>query len=169
MRTQIAKTGYLPAEYIPLTFWLVHPSPYSAGSSWGLLSRKIFSNFIFLILARYLVNGFLRLNNFFIFSDFVIILVWFWLSDYRLIVSIFNISIFTRFGYAWLSSSTRLIFARYSLSVLLLYFPRICFDLIHHCRFYTLTPQLFISLTLLLVINKHLCLYEFVLCLFWLF
>ena len=94
------------------------PSPYSAGWRWGLLSRKIFSNFIFLILSRNLVNGFLRLNNFFIFSDSVIVLVWFWLSDYRLIVSIFNISIFTRFGYAWLSSSTRLIFARYSLSVL---------------------------------------------------
>ena len=72
------------------------PSPFSAGSSWGLLSRKIF----------------------YFFSDSVIVLVWFWLSDYRLIVSIFNISIFTRFGYAWLSSSTRLIFARYSLSVL---------------------------------------------------
>ena len=60
----------------------------------------------------------LFLSRFFYFSDSVIVLVWFWLSDYRLIVSIFNISIFTRFGYAWLSSSTRLIFARYSLSVL---------------------------------------------------
>ena len=67
MRTQIAKTGYLPAEYIPLAFLTRTPSPYSAGWRWGLLSRKIFSNFIFLILARYLVNGFLRLNNFFIF------------------------------------------------------------------------------------------------------
>ena len=45
-------------------------------------------------------------------------------------------------------------------------FPRINFDLFQHCRFYALTLQLFISLTLLLVINKHLCLYEFVLCLF---
>ena len=35
------------------------------------------------------------------------------------------------------------------------------FDLFQHCRFY--------ALTLLLVINKHLCLCEFVLCLFWLF
>ena len=109
MRTQIAKTWYLPAEYIPPTFWLLPPYPYSAGWRWGLLSRKIFSNFIFLILSRNLVNGFLRLNTFFIFSDFVIILVWFWLSDYRLIVSIFNLLILARFGYAWLSSSTRLI------------------------------------------------------------
>ena len=37
-------------------------------------------------------------------------------------------------------------------------FPRINFDLFQHCLFYALTLQLFISLTLLLVINKHLCL-----------
>ena len=86
MRTQIAKTGYLPAEYIPHTFWLVHPPPIPQVDGGGCYREK-----------------------FFIFSDFVIILVWFWLSNYRLIVSIFNISIFTRFGYAWLSSSTRLI------------------------------------------------------------
>ena len=120
------------------------PSPYSAGSSWGLLSRKIF----------------------YFFSDSVIVLVWFWLSDYRLIVSIFNISIFTRFGYAWLSSSTRLIFARYSLSVLRYIFLvsiSTCFGIADS------TLWLFNSLSLLLVINKHLCLCEFVLCLFWLF
>ena len=35
---------------------------------------------------------------------------------------------------------------------------RINFDLFQHCLFYALTLQLFISLTLLLVINKHLCL-----------
>ena len=158
MRTHRAKSGYLPTEYIPTTFSTRTPPPYSAGWRWGLLSRKIFSNFIFLILARYLVNGFLRLKNFFIFSDFVIVLVWFWLSDYRLIVSIFNISIFTRFGYAWLSSSTRLIFARYSLSVLRYIFLvsiSTCFSIVDS--------------TLLLVINKHLCLFKFILCLFWLF
>ena len=121
------------------------PSPFCAGWRWGLLSRKIFSNFIFFDFSSLSREWISSLNNFFIFSDFVIILVWFWLSDYRLIVSIFDISIFTRFGYSWLSSSTRLIFARYSLSVLLLYFPRICFDLFQYCRFYTLTLQLFIS------------------------
>ena len=40
-------------------------------------------------------------------------------------------------------------------------FTRITFDLFQHCRFCVLA--------LLLVINKHLCLYKFVLCLFWLF
>ena len=83
------------------------PSPFSAGSSWGLLSRKIFSNFIFLILARYLVNGFLRLNNFFYFflnplstrSNYTSIFIFFWFS---LVISevwieiIFSRSYFTR-------------------------------------------------------------------------
>ena len=73
VRTQIAKTEYLPAEYIPLAFLTRTPSPYSAGWRWGLLSRKIFFIFwihyqlvliilrflFFLIFARNIVNGFL--------------------------------------------------------------------------------------------------------------
>ena len=43
---------------------------------------------------------------------------------------------------------------------------RLVFTRIKLCRFYALSLQLFISLTLLLAINKHLCLCEFVLCLF---
>ena len=43
---------------------------------------------------------------------------------------------------------------------------RLVFTRIKLCRFYALTLQLFISLTVLRVINKHLCLCEFVLCLF---
>ena len=42
VRTHIAKTGYLPAEYIRGIFSTRTPSPFCAGSSWGLLSRKIF-------------------------------------------------------------------------------------------------------------------------------
>ena len=80
------------------------PSPFCAGWRWGLLSRKIFLIFIFLIFARNLRS--LDWKYFFIFSDFVIVLVWFWLSDYRFIISIFNLLILTRFGYAWLSFST---------------------------------------------------------------
>ena len=94
MRTQIAKTGYLPAEYIPLAFLTRTPSPYSAGWRWGLLSRKIFSNFIFLILARYLVNGFLRLNNFFIF---------FWIH-YQLVLIILRFLFFFWFSLVSLRS-----------------------------------------------------------------
>ena len=181
MRTQIAKTGYLPAEYIPHTFLTRTPSPFCAGSLWGLLSRKIFSNFIFLILARYLVNGFLRLNNFFYFFwihyqlvliihrfwfyffvspiRFLLVFYFFIFSDFRLASSILgfqlNSFIFTRYYLDYdsnFASDSRLVFTRIKL-----------------CRFYALTLQLFISLTLLLVINKHLCLYEFGLCLFWLF
>ena len=40
------------AECIPPHFWLDTPSPFSAGWRWGLLSRKIFLIFIFLIFAR---------------------------------------------------------------------------------------------------------------------
>ena len=75
MRTQIAKTGYLTAEYIPPTFWLVHPSPYSAGSSWGLLSRKIF-----LFFSRYnSILFFFKLSTFRLAVIFYlcVILVWF--------------------------------------------------------------------------------------------
>ena len=46
---------------------------------------------------------------------------------------------------------------------------RLVFTRIKLCRFYALFLQLFISLTLLLIMNKHLCLFKFVLCLFWLF
>ena len=105
------KRDIYPPSIFCLHFWLVPPSPYSAGSSWGLLSRIIFYFFVSPI-------RFLLVFYFFYFSDFVTYSFWFWLSDYRLIVSIFNLLILTRFGYAWLSSSTCLIFARYSLSVL---------------------------------------------------
>ena len=95
---------YFVSEYIQPTFRLDTPSPFSAGWRWGLLSRKIFSNFIFLILARYLVNGFLRLNNFFIFFwihyQLVLIILWFWFlfsdfSPYSQNVWIENILNFT--------------------------------------------------------------------------
>ena len=82
MRTHRTKSAHLTAEYIPPTFLTRTPSPFCAGWRWGLLSRKIFSNFIFLILSRNLVNGFLRLNNFFIFFwihyQLVLIILRFW-------------------------------------------------------------------------------------------
>ena len=165
MRTQIAKTEYLPAEYIPLAFLTRTPSPYSAGWRWGLLSRKIFFDFIFsfLLFDFYSYFIFLFFQNIastrqvfnryslsaFIFSRFI--LVWFWFRIYFISFTIFD-------------SDYNLGFC-----VFRLVFTRINFDLFQHCRFYALTLKLFISLTLLLVINKHLCLYEFVLCLFWLF
>lgn len=117
----------------------------------GIFTRRVYSAYIFdsypLPLFRRLTVGAAIEKNFFyfLFFWFVIVLVWFWLSDYRLIISIFNLHILTRFGYAWLSYSTRLIFARYSLSVLCYIFTRINFDLFQHCLFYALTLQLFNS------------------------
>ena len=64
VRTQIAKTEYLPAEYIPPTFSTRTPSPYSAGSSWGLLSRKIFYFFLNPLSTRS------NYTSIFIFSDY---------------------------------------------------------------------------------------------------
>ena len=47
VRTHGAKTAHLPAEYIRGIFSTRTPSPFCAGSSWGLLSRKIFFDFYF--------------------------------------------------------------------------------------------------------------------------
>ena len=84
----------------------------------------------------------------FIFSRFI--LVWFWFRIYFISFMIFDSDY--NLGFCVFDSIFRLVFTRIKL-----------------CRFYALTLRLFISLTLLLVINKHLCLCEFVLCLFWLF
>ena len=166
MRTQIAKTWYLPAEYIPHTFWLVPPPPFPQVDGGGCYREKFFyfsdfvlefyffqnPNFDSLSFARYSSSNF----------SLCIISHWFslWISIFsftlRFLVSIIILdSVFFRFYI-----STRF----YSLNI-----TRINFDLFQHCRFYALTLQLFISSTLLLIINKHLCLCEFVLCLFWLF
>ena len=171
MRTHRAKSAHLPAEYIPPTFWLVPPPPFPQVDGGGLLSRKIFSNFIFLILARYLVNGFLRLNNFFIFFwihyQLVLIILRFLFFqiivlflEYRILLnSIFKILVSTRINFR---SIFFICFVLYS-SRLDCSIPdiklRLVFTHIKLCRFYALSLQLFISLTLLLVINKHLCLW----------
>ena len=47
MRTQIAKTWYLPAEYIPPTFWLVPPPPFPQVDGGGCYREKFFFIFIF--------------------------------------------------------------------------------------------------------------------------
>ena len=75
MRTQIAKTEYLPAEYIPPTFLTRTPSPFCAGWRWGLLSRKIF-----LFFSRYnSILFFFKLSTFRLAVIFYlcVILVWF--------------------------------------------------------------------------------------------
>ena len=46
------------------------PPPFAQVDDGGCYREKFFLILFFLILARYLVNGFLRLNNFFIFFRF---------------------------------------------------------------------------------------------------
>ena len=46
MRTQIAKTEYLPAEYIPPTFWLVPPPPFPQVDGGGCYREKFFIFFL---------------------------------------------------------------------------------------------------------------------------
>ena len=123
------KIGTFTAEYIPPTFLTRTPSPFCAGSSWGLLSRKIFYFFSWLrsysdsypILFRISVV----LTHYKFSLD--ILLVWFRyiFLDYNFGFCVFRFYISTRF---------------YSLNI-----HRINFDLFQHCRFYTLTLQLFIS------------------------
>ena len=139
VRTQIAKTEYLPAEYIPLIFLTRTPSPFCAGWRWGLLSRKIFFDFF----SDSIINSFwLYFDSYFIFSDFRLVypILGFQLNSFTEYPR-FNSFIFARYYLDydfWLRFwfSTRF----YSLN-----FPRIDFDLFQHCRFYALTLQLFIS------------------------
>ena len=156
------------------------PSPYSAGWRWGLLSRKIFFDFYFSDFARNLRMVGLRiffefytrysyLGKFFYFVS--------WLRSYSDSYSIlFRISVVLThykfsldillvwFRYIFLDYNFgfcvfRLIFTRW----ILLASISTCFSIADS------TLWLFNSLSLLLVINKHLCLFKFVLCLFWLF
>ena len=164
-----------------------------------IFTRRVYSAYIFdsytLPFFRRLMVGAAIEKNFFWFYFFVspirflLVFYFFIFSDFRLdscFDSVFQIILFNYFDSIKirhlildfifqtpyrLNSHTS--FARYLLvcdsRIRFWFSTRIDFDLFQHCRFYALTLQLFISLTLLLVINKHLCLYEFGLCLFWLF
>ena len=157
MRTQIAKTAHLPVEYIPPTFLTRYPLPLFRRLTVGAAIEKNFFWFYFFVSPI----RFLLVFYFFYFFRFRhctrLILT------FRLYVHNFDFQS-SRLDSFWLcviiffdSFNFRSIFLVCSS----LCFTRINFDLFQHCRFYTLT--------LLLVINKHLCLWEFGLCLFWLF
>ena len=100
-----ANLPYLTAESIPPTFWLVPPSPFSAGWLWGLLSRKFFFDFYFFRFSYSIstrILFFLFFQNIastrqvftryslsaFIFSRFI--LVWFWFRIYFISFTIFD-------------------------------------------------------------------------------
>ena len=160
MRTHTAKSGYLPSEYIPLTFWLVPPPPFAQVHCGGCYRENFFIFFWIhyqhvLIILRFWFYFFVSPIRFLlVFYFFYFFRFSFGLSDIRFSVKLVYIrSILSRLRFLTsLLISTRF----YSLNI-----PRINFDLFQHCKYY--------ALTLLLVINKHLCLFKFVLCLFWLF
>ena len=108
MRTQIAKSAHLPAEYIPHTFSTRTPSPFCAGSSWGLLSRKIFLIFIFQILARIHRMSGLRIFFYFLVSPILFLLVFYFFYFFLIFVWILVSTLFFRLSY--LIISTRLKF-----------------------------------------------------------
>ena len=112
-------------------------------------------------------------KNFFYFSDFVLEFYFFQnpnfnsLSFARYSSSDFSLCIISYWFSLWIlifsftlrfMASIIIMDSMFFDSIFRLVFTRINFDLFQHCLFYALTLRLFISLTLLLVINKHLCL-----------
>ena len=89
MRTHRAKTGYLSAEYIPPTFWLVPPPPFCAGWRWGLLSRKFFLFFWFRFRILFFQNPNFNSISFaqYSSSDFSLCIISYWFSLWILIFS----------------------------------------------------------------------------------
>ena len=132
MRTHRAKTGYLSAEYIPPTFLTRGTLPSIPQGGVGGCYRE---KFFFIFQSRLTRFKFLDISQGFRF---------FWFIQYKL-----SFRLDTSFARYLLVCDSRIRFWIYT---------RINFDLFQHCRFYALTLRLFISLTLLLVINKHLCL-----------
>ena len=144
-----------------------------------IFTRRVYSAYIFdsypiPLLRRFIVGAAIE-KNFFYFFKTLLQLVKFWLSipyqllsflvlysfDYDLdllhIVENYGFDIISRFRI--FDSIFRLVFTRW----ILLASISTCFSIVYSMLW------LFDSLSLLLVINKHLCLWEFVLCLFWLF
>ena len=64
MRTQIAKTAHLPAEYIPPTFWLVPPPPFPQVDGGGCYRENFFYFFWFFIVLVLIVALILVLYSF---------------------------------------------------------------------------------------------------------
>ena len=159
MRTHRAKSGYLPAEYIPPTFLTRTPSPFCAGWRWGLLSRKIFLIFIFQILARIHRMSGLRIFFYFLVSPirFLLVFYFFYFSDFRLVIQ-YKLSF--RLAYKFRLIFTRLIFVIFSS---------------YQFRLVSVLQILRFDSSTLYLFNSSACykqtsmLMWFVLCLFWLF
>ena len=130
VRTQIAKTAHLQPSIFRLLFDSRHPPPIPQVHRGGCYRENFF-----IFQSRLTRFKFLDISQGFRF---------FWFIQYKL-----SFRLDTSFARYLLVYDSRIRFWIYT---------RINFDLFQHCRFYALTLRLFISLTLLLVINKHLCL-----------
>ena len=134
-----------PPSIFRLHFWLVPPPPIPQVHRGGCYREKFFS-FLFSRFSHSI-------------STRILFFYFFWFS----------------FGFFDIRFSVKLVYIRSILSRLRFLTSLLNFDSFFLVSISTCfgiadsTLQLFISSTLLLIINKHLCLYEFVLCLFWLF
>ena len=135
MRTHRAKSGYLPAEYIPPTFRLVPPPPFAQVDG-GCCYREKFFWFLFFWFSLVISEVWIEIIFLFFVSPIRFLLVFYFFYFFRFSFWLSNIN------YRFDSHTS---FAWYLLVWFSLYFPRINFDLFQHCRFYTLTLQLFIS------------------------
>ena len=112
MRTQIAKTGYLPAEYIPHTFWLVTPLPFLRRFIVGAAIEK---NFLFFFWIHYqLVLIILRFWFYFSrFSHSISTRILFFLF-FQIFVLVIQYKLSFRLAYKFRLIFTRLIFVIFS-------------------------------------------------------
>ena len=161
MRTHRAKSGYLPAEYIPHTFWLVTPLPFLRRFIVGAAIEKNFFWFYFFVSP-------IRFLLVFYFFYFFLIFVWILVSTLFFRLSYLIISTRLKFVilYSILFFRLSVVLTRIQVSLNIYSFAILvftsdfrlasistCFSIVYS------TLYLFNSLSLLLVINKHLCLW----------
>ena len=73
MRTQIAKTGYLPAEYIPHTFLTRTPPPFAQVDGGGAAIEKNFFDFYFSDFSPYSQNVWIEIFFFIFFARILLV------------------------------------------------------------------------------------------------
>ena len=114
MRTQIAKTGYLPAEYIPPTFLTRTPLPFLRRFIVGAAIEKNFFDFYFSDFSPYSQN--VWIENIFLFSRFsysISTRILFFLF-FQIFVLVIQYKLSFRLAYKFRLIFTRLIFVIFS-------------------------------------------------------
>ena len=89
VRTHRAKTGYLSAEYIPPTFWLVPPPPFAQVDGGGCYREKFFLFFWLRFRILFFQNPNFNSISFaqYSSSDFSLCIISYWFSLWILIFS----------------------------------------------------------------------------------